>query len=249
MFLKAFGILGPVVGGAVWLLGGFGGGYSRDVARPPAEVLAAIADLDLTGQPGSPGTDPDASGGIAPVFQMERSGDRIVWTVMSGDKVATRMTAFVQPLDGGSGSRVTASVERGDAPDDFVSPAFRSEGLTLGLFSIALEGELDGLVAPARLSREECQELEVRLLEANGAGSDGEPASLGQAVGGTAKNILRLHAVEGELKRRGCDTKGGGEFEPVSDQMSQGPVEASPGPGEVNLEPGKPMLDLNRDGR
>lgn len=248
MFLKALGILGPLAGGAVWLLGGFGGGYSRDVGRPPAEVLAAIADLDIAGQPGSPGSDPDASGGVAPVFQMERSGDRIVWTVMSGDKVATRMTAFVQPLDGGAGSRVTASVERGDAPDDFVSPAFRSEGITLGLFSMALEGELDGLVAPARLSREECQALELRLLEGSGAGTDAEPASLGQAVGGTAKNVIRLHAVEGELKRRGCDTRGGGEFEPVSDQMSQGSAPPAPGP-EVNLEPGKPMLDLNGDGR
>jgi hypothetical protein len=249
MFLKAFGILAPIAAGAAWALGGFGGGYSRDVARPPAEVLAAIADLDITAQPGSPGSDPGASGGIAPVFQMERGGDRIVWTVMSGDKVATRMTAFVQPIDGGAGSRVTASVERGDAPDDFVSTAFRSEGLTLGLFSMALEGELDGLVAPARLGREECQALEVRLLQASGAGSDVEPASLGQAVGGTAKNMLRLHAVEGELKRRGCDTQGGGQFETVSDEMSQGSAAlAGPAP-EVELKPGKPMLDLNGDGR
>jgi hypothetical protein len=249
MFLKAIGILGPLAGGAVWLLGGFGGGYSRDVARPPAEVLAAIADLDIAGQPGAPGSDPEASGGVEPVFQVEQAGDRVVWTVMSGDKVAIRMTAFVQPLDGGAGSRVTASVERGDAPDDFVSPAFRSEGITLGLFSMALEGELDSLVAPARLSREECQELEVRLLEASGSGSDGEPASLGQAVGGTAKNILRLHAVEGELKRRGCDTKGGGDFEPVSDEMSQGSAApAGPDP-EVDHRPGKPTLDLNGDGR
>jgi hypothetical protein len=250
MFVKVFAIFAPLVGGAIWAMGGFGGVYSRDVARPPAEVIAAIADLDITGQPGSPGTDPEASGGVAPVFQVEQAGDRVVWTVMSGDKVATRMTAFVQPLDGGKASRVTVDVERGDAPDDFVSPAFRSEGLTLGLFSMALEGELDQLVAPARLSREECQELEVRLLQASGAGTDGDPASLGQAVGGTAKNMLRLNAVEGELKRRGCDTSGGGTFEPVSDQMSEGLAAAQDGSGhEVNLEPGKPMLDLNHDGR
>jgi hypothetical protein len=248
MFLKAIGILGPLAGGAIWAMGGFGGAYSRDVGRPPAEVIAAIADLDIGAQPGSPGSDAEASGGVAPVFQVEQSGDRVVWTVMSGDKVATRMTAFVQPLDGGARSRVTVDVERGDAPDDFVSPAFRSEGLTLGLFAMALEGELDSLVAPVRLSREECQELEVRLLQASGAGMDGEPASLGQAVGGTAKNVLRLHAVEGELKRRGCDTSGGGGFEPVSDEMSQSGVLAE-AEAEADFKPGRPTLDLDGDGR
>lgn len=249
MFLKAFGILAPLAGGAVWFMGGLGGAYSRDVGRPPAEVIAAIADLDITAQPGAPGSDPKASGGVAPVFQVEPGGDRVVWTVMSGDKVATRMTAFVQPLDGGARSRVTVDVERGDAPDDFVSPAFRSEGVTRGLFTMALEGEIDRLVAPARLSREECQELEVRLLEGSGAGTDGEPASLGQAVGGTAKNVMRLHAVEAELRRRGCDTSGGGrDFEAVSDEMSQGGIAAGPEPG-VDHRPGRPMVDLNGDGR
>jgi hypothetical protein len=248
MFVKVFAIFAPLVGGAIWAMGGFGGAYSRDVARPPAEVIAAIADLDITGQPGAPGTDPEASGGIAPVFQVEQAGDRVVWTVMSGDKVATRMTAFVQPLDGGKGSRVTVDVERGDAPDDFVSPAFRSEGITMGLFSMALEGELDQLVAPVQLSREECQDLELRLLHGSGAGLDGEPATLGQAVGGTAKNVIRLHAVEGELRRRGCDTSGGGGFEPVSDEMSQGGVPAG-SEAEGEHVPGRPTLDLNGDGR
>ena len=41
--------------GGYYMVGGFGG-YSRVVDRPPAEVAAALDDLDIADQPGSPGS-------------------------------------------------------------------------------------------------------------------------------------------------------------------------------------------------
>jgi hypothetical protein len=244
MFLKAMGVLTPIAAGSLWLGGAFGGGaYSRVVDRPPGEVMAALEDLDVRKQPGQPGTDPATSGGVAPQFLSEHVPDGISFVVMSGDKVATRMTAHLQPLDGGRRTRVTATVERGDAPDDFVSPAFRSRGITLGLFTTAIEGELNALVAPPRLAQEECQELEQRLLAANET-PNAEPRSLGQAIGGTARTIIGLNAVEAELRRRGCPTDhSAGEFKPVEDRMSQGRRDPAPAVASVDFSPGKPMVD------
>lgn len=132
MFLKSFGFLAPVALGGLYMMGGFGGGYERKVERPPAEVMAAVSDLSITDQPGSPGTDPSRSGGVLPTFVLERGADSMTWKVMSGTQVATTMTAHFEPLDGGTRMRVTTSVKRGDAPDDFVSPAFQSNGVTAG---------------------------------------------------------------------------------------------------------------------
>jgi hypothetical protein len=247
MFLKAFALLAPVVAGGLWVSGLFAGGaYSRVVDRPPAEVLAALEDLDVRKQPGQPGTDPSASGGVAQVFVSEHVPDGIAFVVMSGDKVATRMTAHLEPLEGGKRTRVTATVERGDAPDDFVAPAFRSKGVTLTLFSAALEGELNDLVAPPRLSQEQCQELEQRLLLANAPTND--PKNFVQAVGGTARTVIALGAVEAELRRRGCATTSpgaGGEFKMPENRMGQagsGGATMPVDPG-VHFEPGKPMVD------
>lgn len=228
MFLKAFGVLTPVVFGGLWLTGALGGGgYAREVDRTPAQVMAALADLDVRHQPGAPGTDPAASGGVRPLFRTERTADSISFVVMSGDKVATRMIAHLVPLDGGARTRVTAEVERGDAPDDFVSPAFRSTGITLGLFRLALEDELNQLVAPPRHSESECRELMERLLQANAPGVADRPDNLAGAMGGTARTIVALGAVEGELRRQGCDTsaRAGEPFAPVSNEMGSGSPE------------------------
>jgi len=208
VFLKAFGLLAPLVGGGLYVAGIFDGvGYDREVAHPPAEVMAALADLDITAQPGSPGTDSSRSGGVAPVFLLEREADRMIWTVMSGDKVALRMTAIVQPVKDGSHSRVTAYVEPGDAPDDFVSPAFRSKGIAMGLFGVALEGELNELTMPAAADAATCDALlarfELENLQAGFAGAD--PNNTAQAIGSTTKMVMKLHAQEAELRRNGCD--------------------------------------------
>lgn len=245
MSLKAFCLLVPVALGGAWFGGVLGGGYSRDVDRPPAQVMAALADLDIRGQPGAPGTDPSRSGGVRPLFRTERGDNEISFLVMSGDKVATRMIAHLEPLDGGARTRVTAEVRRGDAPDDFVSPAFRSTGTTMGLFAMALEGELNDLTLPAaRKSQAECQEFERSLLEANAPGG-AEPQNLRQAVGNGARTVMALHAVEAELRRQGCSTNGGGGFQPVSNAMGSGGP-AQPG---TSFEPGRPMIDVGRSGR
>lgn len=256
MSLKIFGLLAPVALGGLWVSGALGSGaYSRDVDRTPAQVMAALGDLDIREQPGEPGTDPSRAGGVRPLFRTERGQNSISFVVMSGNQVATRMTAMLEPLDGGRRTRVTADVARGDAPDDFVSPAFRSEGITMGLFSLALEGELDELVAPPRQSRQACLELEERLMLANASGilSD-RPDNLRQAVGSTAQFAVRLAAVQAELRRSGCPQgyAGGGDgdggFAPISNQMGSGGG-GPPARGGVNFEAGRPMVDVSRDPR
>lgn len=246
MFLKTFGLLAPLVAGGLYAAGAFGGGaYTREVGRPPAEVMAALADLDVTAQPGSPGTDAERSGGVEPVFLLDRQPDRMIWTVMSGDKVAIKMTAVVEPAAEGRHSRVTAFVERGDAPDDFVSPAFRSTGIAMGLFGMALEGELNALTAVAAADPATCEALMAKFERENmAAGLGDDPQSLGQGVGQTAKMVIRLHAMEAELRRNGCDTRSAGSagFTEVTSEM--GDPEMAP-PEEVTIVPGRPMIDPN----
>lgn len=243
MSLKGFLLLVPIAAGGWFFAGGLGGGFSRDVDRPPAAVAAAIADLDIRQQPGTPGTDPAASGGVAPVFRHERTAEGVVFTVYSGDKVATRMIAHLEPLDGGRRTRVWAEVERGDAPDALVSPAFRSSGITLGLFNAALGDELDDLVSPPRRSVAECQELEQQLLLAN-APADQNPL----------RAIAAVRAVGEELRRRGCDTRAHANepFAPVSNRMGNAPPAGAMGapPTEgTSFEPGRPMVDVRTNGR
>lgn len=237
MSLKGFLILVPVALGG-WYFAGGSGGFSRDVDRTPAQVAAAIADLDIRRQPGSPGSDPTASGGVAPVFTHERTADGVVFTVMSGEHVATRMIAHLEPLDGGRRTRVWAEVERGDAPDAQVSPAFRSTGITLGLFGSALGDELDDLVSPPRRSVAECQEMERRLLEANAP-----------ADGNAFRAIAAVNAVGAELRRQGCDTSAHADrpFAQVSNQMGSAPASAMGAPSAegVSFHPGRPMVDVS----
>jgi hypothetical protein len=243
MVLKALGLLAPFVAGTLYLSGALAGGWSRDVARTPAQVAAAIADLDIRKQPGSPGTDPSRSGGVAPVFRVERAPDKVSWTVMSRDRVAIRMTALLEPLDGGRHTRVTAEVERGDAPDDLVSPAFRSTGITLALFSSALEEEIDRYLTPAYADAAHCEKLMQQFAFENGiAGFGLRPDDIGEAVGNTARIAIRLKAMETELRRNGCDTRSRG-FQPISDEMSKGGMGRTP---NVSFEPGKPMVDVSR---
>lgn len=250
MSLKAFLLLAPLALGGWWFSGG--AGYSREVDRTPAQVMAALADLDVRGEPGAPGTNPSRSGGIPSLFRTERGANEISFVVMSGNQVATRMTARLEPLDGGRRTRVTAVVERGDAPDDFVAPAFRSHGITMGLFTMALEGELNELTLPARKSAAECEALTRSLLEANApVGAGDRPENLRQAFGNGARVIMTLNAVEAELRRQGCDTRGrggGDRFEGARSAMGAAPppaaAGAAPPPPGTSFEPGRPMVDV-----
>ena len=247
MLLKSSAILAPLMIGGAYATGAFDSSYSREVDRPMPQVMAALVDLDIREQPGQPGTDPSRAGGVTPVFLLERTAQSMTWKVMSGRQVATSMTVTFEPLDGGKRTRVTAEVERGDASDDFVSPAFRSEGLTLALFSMAVEGELNELTRPAA-DPAKCRELMERFEGGAFASvGEGRPSSLKEAVGSTAATGLRLGAFEAELRRNGCDTDSpAGEFTPVESMMGRpSGMEPSSGPDpDVNFEAGKPMVDV-----
>ena len=180
-------------------------GYSRTVDRSPNTVAVALADLDITEQPGSPGTDPDRSGGNRPLITHRRTAEGVVWKVMSGNQVAITMTAYLTPIDGGKRTEVTTSVERGNAPDDFVSPAFRSTGLALGLFSMAVEDELDELVEPEQADYEGCEDLRARLEGGSlGSADQFEKSGLGDAVADVSKTAIKMHAMDAEMRRLGC---------------------------------------------
>ena len=245
--LKGFGFLGTVAIGGLAFSTMVGGSYSREVDRPMPEVMAALADLDIREQPGQPGTDPSRSGGIMPLFLLERTADTMTWKVMSGDKVATSMTVFLEPIDGGARTLVTTDVERGDAPDDFVSPAFRSEGLTFSLFSMAVEAELNELTLPSG-DPAKCRELIERFESGAFASADPRPRDLSGAMGQTAGTAIKLHAVEAEMRRNGCDTSGpAGEFTPITTQMTRGPDPFASGTlseTDVSFEAGKPMVNV-----
>lgn len=214
-------------------------GYSRDVDRTPEQVAQGLKDLDIREQPGAPGSDPSASGGIKPVFRREAIADGFTWYVMSGDKVAIAMTAHLTPLDGGQRTHVTTSVERGDAPDDRVSPAFRSKGTALALFSMAVESELDELVSPHSSNIMACEDLE-RRFEAGNQNSlrdPREPRDLKGAVGGVATDIIKLQAYASERRRLGCDNGKPKTFQPVSNTMGDPRDSAAEGVSEDGAEP------------
>ena len=247
MFGKAFITLGGLAVPIAYFMGAFGGGaFERTVAASPVDVRSALMDLDIREAPGSPGTDITRAAGVQPLFQLTQEGDDMVWTVMSGKDVAVRMIAHLEPLEGGSKTRVTAEVQRGNAPDDFVSPAFRSKGITLGLFSVVLEDELDDLVRPKTgITKAECQELFEKLMAAN-APEGGHQSGFA----GVARTAMTLSAVEQELKAKGCDTGFKDDFEQPTEHMSEG--SGAPPPvvrteEDASFKPGKPMVDLSKD--
>ena len=65
MLLRSLGLCAPLAAGALYFGGAFDAGYAREVGKSPDQVMAALEDLDVRRQPGSPGTDPSRSGGSA----------------------------------------------------------------------------------------------------------------------------------------------------------------------------------------
>jgi hypothetical protein len=180
-------------------------GYERTVDRAPADVAEAIADLDIRDAPGSPGTDPSASGGVLPSFRVETAPDHVSYVVMGHSEVATRMTAWLKPIDSGKRTRVTTSVERGPAPDDYVSPAFRSKSITMTLFSTLLDDELDDLVFKIGPWGPHCDAVMARFEARNLANGDQHhPTSFKSALAGTAKAVMSISMLDKELKAVGC---------------------------------------------
>jgi hypothetical protein len=247
MFVRSFGVIGVLALGGLYMTGLIGGAsFSRNVGKPQAEVMKALEDLDITEQPGSPGTDPAAAGGVKPVFQLSKTPDSLIWTVMSGDKIATQMIAHFEPVDDGKGTHVTAEVQRGDAPDDFVSPAFRSKGLTMALFGMALESELNELVTPAHGWNEDCDRIMARFQAGNEGNVDMQHHDgVVDALGDGAIVAMKLNAMESELRRAGCNTNQDGQFRSVESRMTTASSEPAHREPEVRFEPGKPMMDLS----
>jgi len=230
--LKGLLIASPVVGTALYLTGTFDtSGYPRTVEAPPGKVMAALADLDIREQPGSPGS--TAVGGTTPRFRLVRGDGRLDWVVMSGSQVATTMTATFEP-DGEGRTRISAWVERGDAPEAQTSPAFRSEGLTLALFSAALDTEIDEMTAIGW--GPECDGIRDELLGPTALASEGMAMEAADtlpermvAVGGAAAGIARIHR---QLLERGCNpdapnpAAGADGFVPVHSTMGSAPGKA-----------------------
>lgn len=247
--LRESGVAVVIVALGAWATGMLGGGYSRTVDRPPAEVAAAIADLDIRQAPGSPGTDMLASGGELPTFSVETAPDHVSYVVMAHGQVAMTMTAWLKPVDGGTRTKVTASVARGPAPDDYVSPAFRSNGITMGLFAAQLEGEIDKLVFPPGKWTAECDAIVARFEASNGGpfGDDRGSGSLTQAIGGTARMAMKLGQYDKELKAAHCPQPDSG-FRPVSAQLTDSgsppmpPLEVRPTPADST----RPATDLDK---
>ena len=244
-------VIGLLSVAGYWAASSFGSSYSRVVDRSPSDVAAALADLDIRDQPGAPGTDPTASGNVLPTFTVERTTESVTWFVMSGDKVAVRMIAHLEPVDGGKRTKVTAEVERGNAPDDYVSPAFRSTGVTMGLFSAALEDELDELVFPVKEWGPRCDEIIARFERRNAANTDlHDPQSMGQAFAGTSKAMMSIAAMDKELKAAGCpQNKNAGHYDPAIGSF--GPTEtlrdeSTPPPVIRPEDATKPTTDLSR---
>ena len=246
MFGKAFITLCGVAVPTAYFMGAFGAGsFDRTVAASPSDVRSALMDLDVRKAPGAPGTDITRSGGVQPLFQLTQEGNDMVWTVMSGKDVAVRMIAHLEPLEGGTKTRVTAEVQRGNAPDDSRSPAFRSEGITLGLFSVVLEDELDELVRPKTgITKAECQALFEKLMAAN-APEGGHQSGFA----GVARTAMTLSAVEQELKAKGCDTGFKDDFEQPTELLTEGGGAPPPivrDQKDVSFKPGQPMVDLSK---
>jgi hypothetical protein len=242
MFGKAFIALCGIAAPTAYFMGMFGhGGIDRVVGKPPEEVRSALMDLDIRNAPGEPASDPSRSGGVTPSFELSQDGNDMVWTVMSGNDVAVRMIAHLEPIEGGTKTHVTASVQRGNAPDDLVAPAFRSSGTTLGLFSIVLDDELDDLTRPANADPAACQKIVDDFQ--NG------PMDDQRGFGAVAKATMRLSALETKLKAAGCDT-GFKKFDEPTPQLSDsGSAPDLPAQGNVSFEMGKPMVDVSKDSR
>ena len=234
---------------ALCACGLIGGSYSRTVDKPPAEVAAALADLDIRKAPGAPGTDPLASGGQVPDFRVESAPDHVSYIVMAHGEVAMTMTAWLKPIDGGKRTKVTATVTRGPAPDDYVSPAFRSNGITMGLFATQLEGEIDKLVFPPGKWTAECDAIVARFEAGNGDFEmAGSPTNLKQAMGNTARISMRLGQFDKELKAAHCPQPDNpNEFHDVTPQLTDnGPP---PMPPEIAVTPAnmtQPTTDLGK---
>ncbi|MFA6113024.1 MAG: hypothetical protein WC729_03510 [Sphingomonas sp.] len=216
--------------------------YSRDIDRPVGDVIAAIQDGDIRRQPGEPGTDAVRSGGVLPVINAWRTADSVTWIVKSRDQTAMTMTAKLTPTHGGAGTRLTAWVEKGNADPDYVSPAFRSPGITRGLFVGMLEKELSLLTGDKRHVMVIDPPPLTVVTEQGAKTADGRPTYRLHAFSTQEPQPTRVADDMVEPLQR---------MRPSADypmQRMQPSVDAPPGSRSpsVSFEPGKPMVDPSR---
>lgn len=240
MFLKAFASLGLLTTGSLYAFGAFDA-FPATVDGSPEKVMAELADLHVREQPGEPGTSAEAAGGVTPRFIAMQGENLLEWRVMAGNQIAMRLVATFEPIDGGIRTRITPYVERGDAPDAYTPPAFRSTGLASGLFQAALQAEINEMNAPGWGPH--CDKLRDEMLYApgpemnsdlalrqgsDGSGSDAERFAIGMQSG--IGNIRKVQQMHRRLMEAGCNPDkapgaNGGEFREVTDRL--GPVSSS----------------------
>lgn len=200
-----------------WALNGFFFGDLK-ADHPPSIVMRELRDLDIRKQPGEPGSTAESAGGVLPKIRLKRSGNRLEWIVMSGDKVATRMIATVSESWRG-GSTISTEVVRGDAPDKFTSPAFRSPAITLSLFRQALEEEV-ALIGSVGWGPE-CNELRNEMVYGDG---------------GVMSNPLKFATFRDKLREMGCDVNA----EPKDFKMVTGDMDHDPAADGTKAAPPGP---------
>lgn len=132
---------------------------------------------------------------------------------MSRNQVATRLTAKVSRRWLG-GSTISAEVQRGDAPDEYTSPAFRSHTITLMLFRNALKEELS-LIGSVGWGPE-CNQLRDDM----------------QAVEPPMTNPVQMIMFDRKLRSKGCDPNAAPkEFRIASNKLRPLPTESVSGGG------------------
>ena len=226
MYLKLVGGGIPVVALGLFVAGFFEAtGFAREVDQPPELVLEAISDMEI-------GTR-DRPVQLRP----EHDSNRISWTVNDNGRVAARMTATMEPLDGGRRTRIRAEIEGG--PE--LQPAFRTLSGALEQFAAAMDKELTevgpdgwGLICDAMIVRFLMENSDVRLSESD---SNMETVFTAARVAGSAMQLQR------QLTSAGCDINQ--PFRQLrgwdAGDRSRPRWSRQPGHSTVSFEPGRPM--------
>lgn len=92
-----------------------------------------------------------------------------------------------------------------------------------------------------------CDKLFERMTDDNlAAGMPARSANFTTAMGDGARNIRRLHAMEAELHRSGCNTNADGSFRPMEERI--GSTYASSSNSEDDGRPPRPFTPGGRSG-
>ena len=215
--LKLGAFLGLMLAFGAWISGALNFGYSRTVQRPQAEVMAALEDLDITAQPGAPGTDPSVGRREAavPSRQGPERDDLVRDERRSGCDPHDRQLRAAEQWRRDPRHHQRGARRRTRRPRLPRLPLARL--ITRGLFSMAVEGELNKPDRARAITKtaDECQDIFVRDMAGAGMKMDeaSRHGSLSQAIGAGAMTSMRMardprpHAP-GRLRRRWRSSRG-----------------------------------------